>query len=77
MLDHYLHTAYAAALLLHPDPRADHPRRRPGRAPLPEQLADASQALAWFEAEHPRCWPSPQPPPKRDSTGTPGSSPGP
>ncbi|MGO9292315.1 MAG: AfsR/SARP family transcriptional regulator [Streptosporangiaceae bacterium] len=50
MLDHYLHTAHSAALLLHP-------ARRPiALAPLqpgaePEHIADSGQALAWFEAE--------------------------
>jgi DNA-binding SARP family transcriptional activator len=50
-LDHYLFTAYTAALLLN---RAQQPAElatpRPGVAP--EQLASHQQALAWFEAEH-------------------------
>jgi tetratricopeptide (TPR) repeat protein len=51
MLDHYLHTAHAANLLLHP-------RWEPITlsAPLPgvvaEQPADHAGALAWFEAEY-------------------------
>jgi DNA-binding SARP family transcriptional activator len=50
MLDHYLHTAAAAALLLHPT-------RRPvtlvsaGPGAMPEYIADVAQALAWFQAE--------------------------
>ncbi len=51
VIDHYLHTAHAAALLLYP------PRelitlapRRPGVRP--EGLADHAAALAWFTAEH-------------------------
>jgi tetratricopeptide (TPR) repeat protein len=51
MLDHYLHTAHVANLLLHPrwEPitlTAPHP----GIAP--EELADHTAALAWFEAEY-------------------------
>jgi DNA-binding SARP family transcriptional activator/DNA-binding XRE family transcriptional regulator len=50
-LDHYLHTAHAAALLLAPsrEPIALAPAR-PGV--LPENLASDQQALVWFEAEH-------------------------
>lgn len=51
LLDHYLHTAYSAALKLHPT------RRPIPLAPLlpgaaPERVADAGQALTWFEAEN-------------------------
>ena len=52
MLDHYLHTAAAAALQLHPT-------RKPltlaalGPGAAPELIADAGHALAWFEAERP------------------------
>ncbi|HTX85126.1 MAG TPA: BTAD domain-containing putative transcriptional regulator [Streptosporangiaceae bacterium] len=51
ILDHYLHTAACAALLLDParEPVILNPPE-PGTAP--EQPADSSQALAWFEAEH-------------------------
>jgi DNA-binding SARP family transcriptional activator/Tfp pilus assembly protein PilF len=51
ILDHYMHTAHAAALLLNPsrEPLTLHPPR-PGVTPEP--LADHVQALAWFEAEH-------------------------
>jgi tetratricopeptide (TPR) repeat protein/transcriptional regulator with XRE-family HTH domain len=51
VLDHYLHTAAHAALLLNPavDPLALTPLS-PGAAA--EQPADHRQALAWFEAEH-------------------------
>jgi tetratricopeptide (TPR) repeat protein len=50
-LDHYLHTAARAALLLNPakEPVVLAPPR-PGAAP--GQPADYSQALAWFEQEH-------------------------
>jgi len=51
VLDHYLHTAASAARLLNP---AVEPvvlaAPRPGAAP--EQPADYSQALTWFEGEH-------------------------
>jgi tetratricopeptide (TPR) repeat protein len=51
VLDHYLHTASHAALLLHPvrDPIA---LASPSPGAVPEQLASHAQALAWFEAEH-------------------------
>jgi DNA-binding SARP family transcriptional activator/tetratricopeptide (TPR) repeat protein len=51
MLDHYLHTAHAAVLLINPviDPVLATP---PDRGVAPEQLADAEQAMAWFHAEH-------------------------
>jgi tetratricopeptide (TPR) repeat protein len=51
MLDHYLHTGVAAALLLSPGraPVAVDPAS-PGTAP--EHLADDRAALSWFEAEH-------------------------
>jgi DNA-binding SARP family transcriptional activator len=50
-LDHYLHTAARAALLLDTakEPVVLAPPR-PGT--IPEQPADHRQALAWFEAEH-------------------------
>jgi DNA-binding SARP family transcriptional activator len=50
VLDHYLHTAARAAVLLNPakEPVVLAPPR-PGAAP--SQLADYPQALAWFEAE--------------------------
>ena len=51
LLDHYLHTAYSAALILHPTRRViTLDPLLPGAAP--EQIADAGQALAWFEAEY-------------------------
>jgi DNA-binding SARP family transcriptional activator/Flp pilus assembly protein TadD len=51
MLDHYLHTAHAAAILLDP-------HRVPIELPdapdvIPEDLADSEAALAWFAVEHP------------------------
>jgi tetratricopeptide (TPR) repeat protein/transcriptional regulator with XRE-family HTH domain len=51
MIDHYLHTAHAGAVLLKPwrEPVALAPKR-PGVTP--EQLRDPQAAMAWFEAEH-------------------------
>jgi DNA-binding SARP family transcriptional activator/Tfp pilus assembly protein PilF len=51
MLDHYLHTAYAAARLLRPagEPISVDP---PGPGTAPEQLADGQAAMCWFDAEH-------------------------
>jgi tetratricopeptide (TPR) repeat protein len=52
VLDHYLHTAARATLLL--DPASDPvvlATPRPGVAAT--QLTDYAQAMAWFEAEHP------------------------
>jgi DNA-binding SARP family transcriptional activator/tetratricopeptide (TPR) repeat protein len=51
IIDHYLHTARAAALLLEPrrDP-IDLPSPLPGV--VPEQLAGPTEALDWFTAEH-------------------------
>jgi tetratricopeptide (TPR) repeat protein len=51
LIDHYLHTAYAGALLLQPrrSPIAlDPPRTRA----VPEPLAGVDEAMAWFAAEH-------------------------
>jgi tetratricopeptide (TPR) repeat protein len=50
-LDHYLHSGYAAALLLNPPTR--HPISLASAAPgtRPEEFPDASRALAWFDAE--------------------------
>ncbi|MEU9888415.1 BTAD domain-containing putative transcriptional regulator [Sphaerisporangium sp. NPDC051011] len=50
ILDHYLHTAYRAALLIHParDPIMI-PDARPGVTP--QVLADHDEAFAWFIAE--------------------------
>jgi len=51
MLDHYLHTARAGAVLLHP--ARDEVTPAPAQpAVVPEYLADHCQALAWYEAEH-------------------------
>ena len=51
VLDHYLHTAARAALLL--DPGREPVDLRPSRyGAAPGQPADRRQALAWFEAEH-------------------------
>ncbi len=50
MLDHYLHTAASAALLLHPTRR---PVTLVSAAPgaMPEYIAGIPHALAWFQAE--------------------------
>jgi DNA-binding SARP family transcriptional activator/Tfp pilus assembly protein PilF len=51
MLDHYLHTAHAAARLLEPSRYQVTPGEPvPGAAP--ERLAGHGGALAWFDAEH-------------------------
>jgi pentatricopeptide repeat protein len=52
MLDHYLHTAWSASMLLSPgrDPAFALAAARPGTEP--EIVTDGSHALAWFEAEH-------------------------
>jgi tetratricopeptide (TPR) repeat protein/transcriptional regulator with XRE-family HTH domain len=51
LLDHYLHTAIGAAMLVneHRDRIGAEP---PATTVKPEELADAEQALAWFTAEH-------------------------
>jgi DNA-binding SARP family transcriptional activator/Tfp pilus assembly protein PilF len=50
-LDHYLHTAHAAAVLLNPARGSlDLASPRPGARP--EDISDHGQALAWFRAEH-------------------------
>jgi tetratricopeptide (TPR) repeat protein len=51
MLDYYLHTAYAAGTLLNPSSAT---LALPGPVPgaTPERFHIASQAMAWFEAEH-------------------------
>jgi DNA-binding SARP family transcriptional activator len=51
MLDHYLHTAYAAALLLKPS-REPVTLAPPRPGVTLEHLAGHQQALDWFEAEH-------------------------
>jgi len=50
MLDHYLHTAWAADRLLRPerDPIALAPPRHGG---VPEEIADRAQAMSWFQDE--------------------------
>jgi DNA-binding SARP family transcriptional activator len=51
MLDHYLHTAYAAARLLNPQRETiSLPSPRP--RVTPEYLAGHQQALSWLESEH-------------------------
>jgi DNA-binding SARP family transcriptional activator/tetratricopeptide (TPR) repeat protein len=51
LLDHYLHTAHAAATLLRTT-REPITLAPPGPAVTPERLAGSRQAMAWFEAEH-------------------------
>ena len=50
VLDHYLHTAARAALLVQPGEQIALAAPRPSAAP--GQPGDRQQALAWFEAEH-------------------------
>ena len=52
VLDHYLHTARAASIRLHPRAR---PLTLPPPPPgvLPEEPPDCAAAWAWFDAEHP------------------------
>ena len=51
LLDHCLHTAHAAALLLHParEPITLGPRSADA---MPEHLSSREDALAWFDVEH-------------------------
>ena len=51
MLDHYLHTAYQAALQLHPT-RQPITLDAPRQGAVPESVGAAGQALSWFGAEH-------------------------
>ncbi len=52
VLDHYLHTAHTAAMLLYPrrDPLA---LDQPWPGTRPEELADHQHAMAWFDDENP------------------------
>jgi tetratricopeptide (TPR) repeat protein len=51
VIDHHLHTAFAAAQLLYPDPNPiDLAPAAPGV--VPEHLTDHDRALAWFVAEY-------------------------
>jgi DNA-binding SARP family transcriptional activator/Tfp pilus assembly protein PilF/DNA-binding XRE family transcriptional regulator len=52
MLDHYLHTAYAAALVIGPH-RDPVPPPAADAAVAPEPIADRDAAMAWFGAEYP------------------------
>jgi DNA-binding SARP family transcriptional activator/Tfp pilus assembly protein PilF/DNA-binding XRE family transcriptional regulator len=51
VLDHYLHTAYAADRLVRPS-RAPLALPAPQPGTLPEKPADPDQAMAWLGAEH-------------------------
>ncbi|GAA2361374.1 hypothetical protein Cme02nite_39150 [Catellatospora methionotrophica] len=51
LLDHYLHTAHRAAVLLHP-PFSDIAPDPPGDGATALDLADGAAAQAWFDAEH-------------------------
>jgi DNA-binding SARP family transcriptional activator len=51
ILDHYLHTARTAALLLNPA-REQVSSGPPASGVTPEILVDRRRALAWFDAEH-------------------------
>jgi tetratricopeptide (TPR) repeat protein len=50
MLDHYLHTAHAAAMALHPHRHPIH-IEAPEPGALVDPISDAEQAQAWFAAE--------------------------
>jgi DNA-binding SARP family transcriptional activator len=52
LLDHYLHTAHAAALLLYPH-RNPIALSEPHSGVIPAELTDHQQAMAWFTTEHP------------------------
>ena len=52
VLDHYLHTAYAARLLLRPPPRPPITLVVPQPGVTPESPGGYQQALDWFTAEH-------------------------
>jgi len=52
MLDHYLHTAYAADRFLRPVRRDTITLAAPAPGTVPEELADDQQAWQWLEAEH-------------------------
>ena len=72
VLDHYLHTARQAAILL--DPHFDAlalPAPQPGTTV--SEPATAEEAMAWFTAEHPGCWPPSGQPARPAMAGTPGS----
>jgi tetratricopeptide (TPR) repeat protein len=51
LLDHYLHTACAGALIIRPA-RERVAISAPHPSVVPEHLADQQQAMNWFEAEH-------------------------
>jgi transcriptional regulator with XRE-family HTH domain/Tfp pilus assembly protein PilF len=52
LLDHYLHTSHAAAVLLNPHRTSVLPLTQPRPDVTPEHLDGHQQALAWFETEH-------------------------
>jgi tetratricopeptide (TPR) repeat protein len=52
VLDYYLHTAHAHAMLLHPY-RDPIPLPSPQPGVTPESLTDSAQALSWFTTERP------------------------
>jgi DNA-binding SARP family transcriptional activator/DNA-binding XRE family transcriptional regulator len=51
VLDHYLHTAHAAADLIHPRRFSAHPDS-PAPGVHPEQITSPEDAVGWFVAEH-------------------------
>ncbi|HEX6359938.1 AfsR/SARP family transcriptional regulator [Actinophytocola sp.] len=53
LLDHYLHTAHAAALLLHPHRAQPITPTAAETGVTAAHLTDLGQALAWFTVEHP------------------------
>jgi tetratricopeptide (TPR) repeat protein len=54
LLDHYVHTAYPAAVLLQPSTHElAIPLGEPSPGAVPESLTDREAVIEWFEAEHP------------------------
>ncbi|MDN3242944.1 tetratricopeptide repeat protein [Glycomyces tritici] len=54
LLDHYVHTAYPAAVLIQPSTHElALPLGEPSEGAAPEAFAEREAAMAWFEAEHP------------------------
>jgi len=52
VLDHYLHTAWSAALVLRPGRDPAFPLVAPCAGAEPESISSAPRAVAWYEAEH-------------------------
>jgi DNA-binding SARP family transcriptional activator len=52
VLDHYLHTAWSAAVKLRPGRDPAFALAAPCAGAKPESISDAARAVAWFDAEH-------------------------